>query len=368
MLGSPALRLTKGQVVTKNISNKKFLLKSMEKENNSNIKSLRMESNAIHGIGKELDRFVVFTMDVPWKVTGHLLGASPLEVIMVESVDEGILEAQISALPECDTVVGIGGGQAIDAAKFASWKTGKRLVSIPTILSVDAFVTTAAGVRRNHVVVYMGESHPDPLIIDFDVIRTAPKQLNIAGIGDLLSCHTATFDWEHAYKNGKSEYEFSLQNIETARGIVHNMESLLSEIRNNDDAGLRAIVEGYMKLNEICLPAGHWRIEEGSEHYLFYELEERLKRSFIHGNIIGLGIYLMSRLQKNKPDWITNVMHEAGLDFQPATMNLKKADLRASLLNLNKYVKATNHLWYTVLNDTKIEVKWVDEVLSELSF
>jgi len=55
-----------------------------------------------------------------------------------------------------------------------------------------------------------------------------------------------------------------------------------------------AIVEGYMTVNTICLPAGHYRIEEGSEHFLFYELEERLARPFVHGYIVGLGVHLMS--------------------------------------------------------------------------
>lgn len=40
-------------------------------------------------------------------------------------------------------------------------------------------------------------STPDPLVIDFDLLRTAPPELNVAGIGDLLSIHTATFDWEY---------------------------------------------------------------------------------------------------------------------------------------------------------------------------
>ena len=55
-----------------------------------------------------------------------------------------------------------------------------------------------------------------------------------------------------------------------------------------------------MRVNTICLPAGHCRVEEGSEHYLFYELEERLKRPFIHGWIVGLGVHLLSRLQENR--------------------------------------------------------------------
>lgn len=334
----------------------------------TNIRSIRMERGAMKNIAQELGRFSVFTMDIPWEVTKNLLGKDPEKVQMVTSVDEEVLDRQIQDMPSCDTIVGIGGGQAIDAAKYMSWKKDIRLVSIPTILSVDAFVTTAAGVRRDHSVVYVGESFPDPLIIDFDVIRTAPAKLNIAGIGDLLSAHTATFDWELAETRGRSEYPFSKNNVRLARDVVASLEALLPEIRSNEDAGLRAIVEGYMKLNEVCMPAGHWRIEEGSEHYLFYELEERLRRPFIHGNIIGLGIYIMSRLQNNDPQRITNMMDEAGLAYQPADLDIKRADLESSLLNLKNYVEQNDHLWYTIINEADIDKTWVAEVLNDLSF
>ena len=59
----------------------------------------------------------------------------------------------------------------IDVAKYISWKLNKNLVSIPTILSVDAFTTPAAGVRINHDVEYLGEASPNPLIIDYDLLK-----------------------------------------------------------------------------------------------------------------------------------------------------------------------------------------------------
>ena len=40
-----------------------------------------------------------------------------------------------------------------------------RLVTVPTVVSVDAFVTPSAAVRRGSKVVYVGETSPDPLII-----------------------------------------------------------------------------------------------------------------------------------------------------------------------------------------------------------
>jgi len=344
----------------------------MDTKNNlkgeTNVTSLRMGKGSIKGTGQDVGKFVVATMNIPWNVTKDHLGKSPEKVIMVESVEEAWLDEQVKALPPCDTVIGIGGGQAVDAAKYISWKKGIRMVTIPTILSVDAFVTPAAGIRQNHEVIYVGESSPDPLVVDFDVIRTAPPELNIAGIGDLLSMHTATFDWEFAQGKGKSEYPFSAEDVQKARVILEDLFQILPEIRQNTDKGLRAIVEGYMRLNTICLPAGHYRVEEGSEHYLFYELEERLKRPFIHGYIVGLGIYLMSRLQGNDPEGITKIMNEVELRYHPVDMEIQRADLIAALLNLRKFVENRPNLWYTVINDSNISLEWAEEAMSRLQF
>ena len=147
----------------------------MKIEGNTNVRSQRFGAGSIAGLGKELGRFVVTTMDIPWRVAKDRLGGSPAAVMMVESMEIDTIERQIAAAPDCDTVVGIGGGQAIDLAKYMAWKRGIRLVSIPTVLSVDAFVTPAAGVRRNHVVEYLGATIPDPLVIDYELLLHCPN-------------------------------------------------------------------------------------------------------------------------------------------------------------------------------------------------
>ena len=173
---------------------------------NTNVNQLRIGKGVSVGIGKELGTYVVATMEIPWNIIKNDIGKSPEKVINVTSVEKQWIEDQMKELPEFDTIVGIGGGMAIDVAKYISWKLNKKLVSIPTILSVDAFTTPAAGVRVNHDVEYLGIASPNPLIIDYDLLRSAPKELNIAGVGDLFSIHTASFDWQFANSRGKSEY------------------------------------------------------------------------------------------------------------------------------------------------------------------
>ena len=335
---------------------------------NTNVNQLRIGRGVSIGIGKELGTYVVTTMEIPWNIIKNDIGKSPEKVINVTSVEKQWIEDQIKELPEFDTIVGIGGGMAIDVAKYISWKLNKKLVSIPTILSVDAFTTPAAGVRVNHDVEYLGIASPNPLIIDYDLLRSAPKELNIAGVGDLFSIHTASFDWQYANSRGKSEYPFSQNAVDNGKKILEFIYDNIGNIKENNDNGLRSIVEAYISLNTICLPIDHFRIEEGSEHYLFYELEERLKRSFIHGNIIGLGIYLLSRLQKNDPLFITEMMNNSGLIYHPNSMNIKREDLRESLLTLKNYVKSKDKLWFTIIDDSSIDEEWIDENLSDLKF
>lgn len=340
----------------------------MQIAGNTNVTSRRFGAGSVDGLAADLGRFVVATMDVPWKVTKDRLGGRPEAVVMVDSMELDVIERQVSAVPECDTVVGVGGGQAIDLAKYIAWKRGLRLVSIPTVLSVDAFVTPAAGIRRNHIVEYVGTSSPDPLVVDYDLVRTAPNDLNVAGVGDLLSIHTATYDWCLAHQAGRSEYEFRTSAVDEARSILSHTMSLASDIRNCTDIGLQAIVDGYMRVNTICLPADHYRVEEGSEHYLFYELEERLQRPFVHGHIVGLGIYLLSRLQENDPEGVTAFMDEVGLRYHPVDLSIARSDLTASLTNLPRFVQERADLWYTVIDERPISADWIERAASGLRF
>ena len=337
----------------------------MEINGQTNVTSQLFGRGTSNGLAASLGNFVVTTMPVPWQFVQERIGGTPLAVEMVDSMEISVVEEAIDRLPDCDTVLAVGGGRAIDFGKYMSWKRGCRLVSMPTVLSVDAFVTPKAGLRVDHRVEYLGESSPDPLVIDYDLLRLAPNELNIAGAGDLLSIHTATFDWELAEASGRSEYPFSADDVSKARQILAQVEKEADEIRTCTDRGLQAIVDGYMQVNTICLPADHYRVEEGSEHFLFYELEERLQRPFIHGQIVALGIYVMSRLQENRHEEVVALMDRLGLDYRPASLEIERDQLEASLLGLAGYVRQSG-FWHSVIDERSIEPVWITKLCDDL--
>eukprot|EP01084_Bolivina_argentea_P102644 183863_1 len=74
---------------------------------------------------------------------------------------------------------------------------------------------------------------------------------------------------------------------------------------------------------------------EGFDHLFFYALEHNVKKHFIHGYPVMLGIYLGSLLQNNKPKWILNIIKNGcGIDIRPETMNITWNDVKYTLLNL----------------------------------
>ena len=347
-----------------------YKLESMQDLSDTNIKSTVFGRGAARGVAAEggLGRFAVCTMQVPWSLARDVVGGAPVAVLMVESMEEHVLEQQLQSVPECDTFVGVGGGQAVDMAKYFSWKRGKRLVTIPTVISVDAFVTPSAAIRRDSEVAYVGVASPDPLVIDYDLIRTAPRELNIAGVGDILSIHTAVYDWELAEQRGKSEYPFSPSAVQNARSILAQVLNKADDIASMSDAGIQCIVDAYMAVNTICVPSGHYRVEEGSEHYVFYALEKRCQQSFTHGHVVGLGVYLMSRLQGNGGERIAQFMDSVSLKYHPRDLGVGRTDLKEVLLSLKDFVNSRKDLWYTVINEGEWSEELVEQLMDGLHF
>lgn len=96
----------------------------------------------------------------------------------------------IAQAHQADVVVGVGGGKALDAAKLLAYRLGCPVVTIPTSGATCAAWTALSNVYSDSGAFLYDVALPrcpDLLILDYALIRTAPRRTLVAGIGDGLA-------------------------------------------------------------------------------------------------------------------------------------------------------------------------------------
>jgi len=323
----------------------------------------RFGTELIESLEFHPQRTLFVTMGLPWKLTQPRLRSRPHHVVFVQSMERATLDEAADTLPPIDTVIGVGGGSALDFAKYLAWRRELRLILIPSIVSVDACVTSSVGVRDEGRVHYVGHVKPEHLLVDFNLIRSAPPRLNRAGAGDILSIHTGSFDWLLGHKKDGERYD-----REVARGsaeLLRELERNAAEISQVSDQGIRTLVELFQAENDLCESFGNSRPEEGSEHFFAYNAELRTGKQFIHGEMVCLGILLMSRLQENKPEWVTALLEDLGVLYRPTDIGLEPGELRASLSTLDAFCRQEG-LPYTIVRETLGTRDVIEPLISDL--
>jgi glycerol-1-phosphate dehydrogenase [NAD(P)+] len=312
-------------------------------------------------------RTLVVTQKEAWQSVERRLGPlHPDRSIAVTSVRERDLEALVEEAASFDAIVGVGGGMAVDTAKYLAWRTHRTLRLVPTIVSTDAFATEAAGVRLEGARVrYVGHAHSADILVDFGLLRDSPAELTRAGVGDILSCHTAARDWEIAVEDGRSEYPFDALAVRRARALVARLDDYADEVRMLSDLGLKVLIDCHLEVVEICQPLGHFRAEEGSEHFFFYAIEHLTERPYVHGQIVGLGLHLMSGLQGNAPQMIDDLQNRLGVSWRPQSFGLPLAVVEEALTRLSTFCRE-ERLWYSVI-DRGVSASFVAEALRHLA-
>ena len=193
----------------------------------------------------------------------------------------------------------VGGGLVVDAAKYLAVKLNKPLVCLPTALSVDAFLTWASGYRQDGCVYYLETKPPDYLIIDFDILAAAPSSIRAAGICDVLSIATGSWDWQFAHDQGKNppDMPFIPYVYEVAQAILQGALDCAPAAGRGDREGLKQLLNCLALEVQLCNQIGHSRPEEGSEHYFAYAVENVMGKGLPHGDLVGPSILLIAEKQ-----------------------------------------------------------------------
>ncbi len=293
-----------------------------------------------HGLLNDLKDILpdatLVTMSAPFEQVRQDLPAPPAHVHFVETMEQAALDRVCEGLPVTPWVVGLGGGMACDMAKYLAWKFRRRLALVPTVVSVDAFVTRAAAVRVGRRVRYVGDAFPERLLVDLDLIRAAPAYLNRAGAGDLLSIFTALWDWRFAREHYGEEYHEGI--AREAIAILDRLDANAKEVHELTDRGVRTLVEGFRDEVRLCEVWSNSRPEEGSEHYLAYCVEALTGRAFLHGALVTLMVLITCRFQDQ--DWTRplSIAERIGVPFRPGALGLSREELARALETVHAFV------------------------------
>jgi glycerol dehydrogenase-like iron-containing ADH family enzyme len=304
-----------------------------------------VHGSAVEVLAELAPRAILAVNDPPWSALAADLaarGVTPAAVVQAVSMEEADLvriaaEQAIAIESGATCIVGVGGGTAIDTAKYLAWAHGLPAIYIPTIASVDATFTDAVGIRRDRKVTYIGQVRPQQVVIDLPLITSAPARLNRAGIGDILSCHTGLFDWQLASAAGLGvPWDERLASL--GRSLLSELAAAARDIHATSADGVGFLLDAYRRIGAACAAAGHSRFEEGSEHFLGYALEQTTGIHFVHGELISMGVVAMSTIQGNDPQVAASIVRAVGTSAHPASLGLDRDTTIEALLRLGAYV------------------------------
>lgn len=280
-------------------------------------KLVRIKTGALDRLGvylarESFNRVLVLTSPLPELLARRVRKAVDAEGFAAEwhTVDGNSFEDAVRLFAgirkNVRAVVGVGGGKALDTAKYVAFLAGLPYLAVPTSLSNDGFCSpqsslTLDGKRRS-----LPAALPQGVILDVGVCLDAPRSLWLSGVGDLVSKLTAVVDWKLAFHN---------------RGEpVDDLAALLSDATVYqflaapafDEAGT-ALLGTALMLNGIAMEiCGSSRPASGSEHLVSHALDALSARPRLHGLQVGTATYICSILQGKQSDIIAGLFADTG--------------------------------------------------------
>lgn len=249
---------------------------------------------------------------------GHLelicmgFGGESTEAAMKEVAEE-------AKKHDCQIIIGVGGGKAIDTAKGAAYFYPARLVVVPTICASDAPCSKNAVVyNEDHTINrdIHGLFNPDIVIADTAIIAQAPTRFLSSGIADALatwfeaeSCMATRHTNFTGYSGTRTAYKIA----ELCFDVL--MESGAAAVEHCDlgivTPQLEDVVEACTLMSTVGFESGGLGAAHGF-HQGLAELPETHR--FMHGEKVAMGI-LASLFLTQKPTELIETIY----DFHLAT-------------------------------------------------
>lgn len=302
---------------------------------------LKVGSGMLNNIGtilmeKQIDDVVLFFGNDLIELFGsqvmdslHKAGVNVLSYRELDSIHmEDVVELAFSMDNRTEAVVGIGGGKVIDAAKYAAFLRKLPFISVPTSTSSDGFSSSSASMlvsgKRTSVPAKMAYG----IIVDTDVIKSAPEKFIYSGIGDMVSKITSLYDWLYEQQHGVGVVDDFAMMI-AKKAVNSFVRTPFKSIK--DDLFLKELVDSLAMSGIANELAGSSVPVSGSEHLISHALDKFLEPPELHGIQVGIATYLMAKVQNHRFVRINTVFNETGFWDYVKTLKMKRLDFETAI-------------------------------------
>ena len=194
-------------------------------------------------------------------------------------------------------IVGVGGGTVNDIARFCGYKKGLPLISVPTAASCDAFGSDVAAMTWEGLKKSISCLSPVLVVADLDIIKAAPSDLILSGIGDMLGKFIALAEWKIAHAVTGEAFCQEIHDImdEAVTNIMNNCK----QAQDGDDEAVAQVVYGLLMSGIAMQMFGNSRPASGAEHHISHFIEIQTEAfsetsDASHGEKVGVGTILAS--------------------------------------------------------------------------
>lgn len=274
----------------------------------------------------------------------HKINVMHKEIVNDISI-ETITKTAFNLPSGINAIVGIGGGKALDFAKYAAQLLRLPFISVPTSTSNDGFCSPTSSLTVEGKRKTVKSEIPFGVVIDLDIIKGSPKAFFYSGIGDMVSKVSALWDWKEAFNKGFERYN------DFASLLAYNSLDLLFLKHSNDITApefQRSLVTSLLMSGIAMEVAGTSRPASGSEHLISHALDRISNSPKIHGLQVGISTYLCALLQNNpNAKGVEDILSTTGFfDFAKSAPLDKTEYLEA--LKLAPEIKRN---YYTILSE-----------------
>ncbi|MGD1905250.1 MAG: iron-containing alcohol dehydrogenase family protein [Leptolyngbyaceae cyanobacterium] len=202
---------------------------------------------------------------------------------------------------QADVIVGVGGGKALDLAKLLAFQRRLPVVTIPTSAATCAAWTALSNVYSDRGAFAYDvalDRCPDLLILDYDLVATAPRRTLVAGIGDALA------KWyEASVSSGDSQQTLIISAVQQARVLrdllFQNSAAALAE---PGGAQWREVVDATVLMAGMIGGLGGAQCRTVAAHAVHNGLTHlEASHGTLHGEKVAYGILVQLRLEEMGP-------------------------------------------------------------------